>query len=63
MAKSPDRIQQVETTRKKYGEDHYKKIGSKGGKLTPTKFNSKSGSAAINARWAKYRENQRKEEA
>jgi len=38
--------------------DFYKKIGSKGGKNNPKKFNSESGKAAVAARWAKHREKQ-----
>lgn len=45
-------------TRMKKDPDFYKKIGSKGGKNNPKKFNSDSGKAAVQARWAKYREQQ-----
>lgn len=55
---TPDRVKQVETTKANHGEDHYKKIGSAGGKISPGKFDSERGRAAINARWAKYRADQ-----
>ena len=45
-------------TRMKNDPDFYKKIGSKGGKNNPKKFNSESGKAAVAARWAKHREKQ-----
>jgi hypothetical protein len=48
-----DRIQQVKTTREKHGEDHYKKIGQKGGANSPTKFTSETGSANAKKRWNK----------
>lgn len=60
MALTPDRQKQVETAKQRYGEDFYKRIGSRGGKKTPTKFNSESGRKAVEARWAKYREAQAK---
>lgn len=50
-----DRVRQVATTKANHGEDHYKKIGSKGGNNSPTKFNSESASAAAKARWEAYR--------
>lgn len=62
MAKSEDRIRQVETTKKKHGKDFYSRIAKKGGENSPTKFDSKTGSAAIKARWAKYRAEQAKRE-
>jgi hypothetical protein len=62
MALTPDRQQQVDTTKKKYGEDHYSKIGSKGGQNTPTQFTSESSQKALKARWDKYRAEQAKKE-
>lgn len=61
MAKelTPDQ-RRAQTRKEKYGDDFYKKIGSKGGKNNPKKFNSESGKAAINARWARHREQQSK---
>lgn len=50
-----DRIRQVATTKEIHGEDHYKTIGARGGKNSPTKFDSSSASAAANKRWAAYR--------
>lgn len=51
-----DRIRQVETTRQNWGKNHYKEIGSRGGKNSPAKFTSESGKKASQARWASYRE-------
>lgn len=59
---TPDRIQQVKTTRERHGKDHYHKIGQRGGKVSTTKFTSKSASAAAKARWDKYRKQKQKEE-
>lgn len=56
---TPDQ-RRARTRKEKYGEDFYKKIGSKGGKNNPNKFNSDSGKAAVQARWAKHREAQAK---
>ncbi len=57
-----DRIQQVKTTRERHGEDHYQKIGKKGGDKSPTKFDSEQGSRAAKIRWERFREKQLKEE-
>lgn len=55
VAKSPDRVRQVETTKKEHGQDHYRKIGKKGGDNSPTKFNSDTGRRAVLIRWERYR--------
>lgn len=55
---TPDRVRQVKTTREKHGDDHYQKIGKKGGDNSPTKFTPESGRKAIEARWAKHRAEQ-----
>lgn len=57
-----DRLRQVATTKEKYGEDHYKTIGSKGGQNSPTKFNTDSAKKAANARWDAHRQAKLKEE-
>lgn len=49
-------------TRMKNDPDFYKKIGRKGGKNNPKKFNSERGKAAVEARWAKHRERQANKE-
>ncbi len=60
---TPDRIKQVQTTRERYGEDHFKKIGHVGGKKSSGKFNSDTARKAVQRRWEKYRvEQQSKEE-
>lgn len=59
---TPDQ-RRAQTRKEKYGEDFYKKIGSKGGKNNKkTTYNSESGRAAVNARWAKHRAEQSKKE-
>jgi len=60
MKKSSDRIKQVETTKERYGPNHYKEIGSKGGKLSGTRFDSTTAKKAVEARWKKYREEKAK---
>jgi hypothetical protein len=50
-----DEKKQVQSTRKNQGADFYKRIGSKGGQHSKTKFNSDTGRAAVLARWEKYR--------
>lgn len=50
----------IQTTKQRHGADYFHRNAKKAGKLTPTKFNSESGSAAANARWAKVRENREK---
>jgi hypothetical protein len=57
-----DRIQQVKTTKERHGDDHYKKIGKKGGDESPTKFDSERGMNAANIRWQKFRELKLKEQ-
>lgn len=56
---TPDRIKQVETTRRKYGTDYYSQIGYEGGKKSTTKFTSETARLAAQAKWAKYREEQK----
>lgn len=56
-----DRKRQVETTKARHGEDHFKKIGQKGGQNNPLKFNSETAKAAAERRWAKHRAEQSKE--
>lgn len=53
MTEDDSRQRGIETMKKKYGEDHFKKIGSKGGKNSTTKFNSDSAREAAQARWDK----------
>lgn len=56
---TPDQ-RRARTRKEKYGEDFYRKIGSKGGKNSPSQFTSQSGTKAVEARWAKYRETKTK---
>lgn len=56
-----DRKRQVKTTKENHGDDFYKKAGSAGGKKSTTKFNSDAAKKAVEARWAKYREQKEKE--
>lgn len=51
---TPDQ-RRAQTKKKKYGADYFEKLGKKGGQNTPSKFNSESGKAAINARWERHR--------
>jgi len=46
----------VATIKQRHGADFFHRNAKKAGKMTPTKFNSATGSAAANARWAKVRE-------
>jgi hypothetical protein len=50
----------IATVKQKHGADFYHRNSKKAGKLSPTKFNSDSGSAAAKARWDKHRENREK---
>lgn len=59
---SEDRVRQVKTTKAKHGEDHYKKIGSKGGVNSPTKFNSESAKKAARIRWDAVKNNEKGEQ-
>lgn len=61
MPLSPDREQQVKTTKERYGDDFYKKNGRKGGKNNKTNTPEKARMAA-NVRWERYRERQRRKE-
>jgi len=58
MTKRDDRERQVKTTRERYGEDHFKKIGAEGGKKSTGKFDSERGRKAVQRRWEKYRSEQ-----
>lgn len=57
---SYDKDAQIAKTKKRHGDDVFVRAGKKGGKNTPTKFNSESAKAAVNKRWAKHREEQAK---
>ncbi|HET8708963.1 MAG TPA: hypothetical protein VFL85_01640 [Candidatus Saccharimonadales bacterium] len=52
----------VKKVKQIHGEDHYRRAGAKGGRVSPTKFKSDSARDAVNARWAKWREQKAKEE-
>lgn len=51
--------QQVKTTVERHGKEFYKEIGSMGGNASPTKYDRERGKAAANARWEKYRQEQK----
>ena len=53
-------MRRKETIYARHGRDFFHRNSKKAGKASPTKFTSDSGSAAANARWAKYRENREK---
>lgn len=57
-----DNEARIKKIKERHGEDAHKKWGAKGGKLNPKKYDSKSGSAAANKRWQKYREEKAKNE-
>lgn len=46
----------IETIEKRHGKDFFHRNSKKAGKLSPTKFNSETGSAAATKRWADHRE-------
>lgn len=50
----------IETIKQRHGADWFHRNAKKAGKSTPTKFDSATGSAAANARWAKVREGREK---
>lgn len=50
----------IATIKERHGADWFHRNAKKAGKSTPTKFNSETGSATANARWAKVRENREK---
>lgn len=66
MSKAEDEIlrkhydKQVKTRKKKYGDDFYSKMGKKGGKNNPRKFNSETGKAAARKRWERKKGNRGK---
>lgn len=45
----------IATTKRKHGADFFHRNSKKAGKLSPTKFNSDTASAAANKRWETYR--------
>lgn len=59
---SYDKDAQIKKSKEIHGEDVFRKAGKKGGNNNPNKFNSDSGKAAVNARWAKHRAEQAKKE-
>jgi hypothetical protein len=46
----------IETIKQRHGADFFHRNAKKAGKMTPTKFDSATGSAAAKARWARVRE-------
>lgn len=46
----------IETIKKRHGADFFHLNAKKAGKMTPTKFDSTTGSAAAKARWDRYKE-------
>ena len=59
---SYDKDAQIRKSKEIHGEDVFVKGGRKGGQNSPTKFNSERGKAAINARWARKRAEQAKDQ-
>ena len=45
----------IDTIKAKRGPDWFHRNAKKAGKLSPTKFNSETASAAANKRWENYR--------
>lgn len=46
----------IETIKQRHGADFFHRNAKKAGKMTPTKFDSATGSAAAKARWARVSE-------
>lgn len=45
----------IETIKQRHGSDFFHINAKKAGKMTPTKFDSTTGSAAAKARWDRYK--------
>lgn len=48
-------IRRIETTKNRHGQDFFHRNAKAAGKQSTTKFNSESGRAAIQKRWANHR--------
>ena len=46
----------ISTNKERHGADWFHRNAKKAGKLTPTKFNSETASAAAKKRWSAHRE-------